>query len=41
VLARIEAGALTAGGPWRAVVRDKRPTLQTVTLPFVPKRYKR
>jgi aminomethyltransferase len=41
VLARIEAGALTAGGPWRAVVRDKRPSLQTATLPFVPKRYKR
>ena len=41
VLARIEAQALAAGGPWRAVVRDKRPDLQAATLPFVPKRYKR
>ncbi|MFZ9406200.1 MAG: glycine cleavage T C-terminal barrel domain-containing protein, partial [Burkholderiaceae bacterium] len=41
VLARIEAQALAAGGPWRAVVRDKRPALQAATLPFVPKRYKR
>jgi aminomethyltransferase len=41
LLAKVDAAALAAGGPWRAVVRDKRPSLQTVTLPFVPKRYKR
>lgn len=41
LLAKMDAAALAAGGPWRAVVRDKRPDLQTVTLPFVPKRYKR
>jgi aminomethyltransferase len=41
VLARVSAAALAAGGPLRAVVRDKRPVLHTVPLPFVPKRYKR
>jgi aminomethyltransferase len=41
MLARLSAPALAAGGPWRAVVRDKRPTLHAVALPFVPKRYKR
>lgn len=41
VLARVNAAALAAGGALRAVVRDKRPVLQLVALPFVPKRYKR
>ncbi|MFO0120603.1 MAG: glycine cleavage system aminomethyltransferase GcvT [Burkholderiales bacterium] len=41
LLAHIRADGLAAGGPLRAVVRDKRPAVQVVALPFVPKRYKR
>lgn len=41
MLARLSAAALAAGGPWRAVVRDKRPAVHLASLPFVPKRYKR
>jgi len=41
MLARISAAALASGSPLRAVVRDKRPAVQVVPLPFVPKRYKR
>ena len=41
LLACISAAALASGSPLRAVVRDKRPAVQVVPLPFVPKRYKR
>lgn len=43
MLARIDRAALeaSADAPLRAVVRDRRPSVQPATLPFVPKRYKR
>ncbi len=41
MLALIAREALDSGARLRAVVRDKRPALEPVKLPFVPKRYKR
>jgi len=41
MLALVETEALAAGQVLRAVVRDKRPLLERVSLPFVPKRYRR
>lgn len=41
MLAFIARAALESGAPLRAVVREQRPELVTVRLPFVPKRYKR
>lgn len=43
MLARIDRAAFDAAAdaPLRAVVRDRRPSVQPATLPFVPKRYKR
>lgn len=41
MLAYVRTDALAAGGALRAVVRDKRPAVEVVKLPFVPKRYKR
>jgi aminomethyltransferase len=40
MLALVQAAALD-GRPLRAAVRDKRPSLEVVRPPFVPKRYKR
>jgi len=40
MLALVQAAALD-GRPLRAAVRDKRPALEVVRAPFVPKRYKR
>jgi len=40
MLALVSAAALD-GRPLRAAVRDKRPTVEVVKLPFVPKRYRR
>ena len=41
VLALVERTAIDSGARLRAVVRDKRPQLEPVKLPFVAKRYKR
>jgi aminomethyltransferase len=41
MLAYVDAAALADGRPLRAAVRDKRPMLEVVKLPFVPKRYRR
>ncbi len=41
MLALVSRDALSAATTLRAVVRDKRPLLQRVSLPFVPKRYRR
>lgn len=41
MLALVARGAVAEEGALRAVVRDKRPLLERVTLPFVPKRYRR
>jgi len=41
MLALVNRDALTTGAMFRAVVRDKRPLLERVALPFVPKRYRR
>ena len=41
MLALVERKGLAADALLRAVVRDKRPLLERVTLPFVPKRYRR
>jgi aminomethyltransferase len=41
MLAYVDAAAIADGRPLRAVVRDKRPAVSIVKLPFVPKRYKR
>jgi glycine cleavage system aminomethyltransferase T len=41
VLAYVQTTAINAGTPLRAAVRDKRPEVAVVKLPFVPKRYKR
>jgi aminomethyltransferase len=41
MLAYVETQALADGRPLRAVVRDRRPGVEVVTLPFVPKRYRR
>jgi aminomethyltransferase len=41
MLALVEREALAADALLRAVVRDKRPLLERITLPFVPKRYRR
>ena len=41
MLAFLSPEALAAGRPLRAVVRDKRPAVEVVPLPFVPKRYRR
>jgi aminomethyltransferase len=41
MLAYVQAGALADGRSLRAAVRDKRPGVEVVRLPFVPKRYKR
>jgi aminomethyltransferase len=40
LLAYVEVSEMAATG-LRAVVRDKRPAISPITLPFVPKRYKR
>jgi aminomethyltransferase len=40
MLAYVATGALD-GRPLRAAVRDKRPAVEVVKLPFVPKRYRR
>ena len=40
MLALVQAAALD-GRPLRAAVRDKRPALEVVRPPFVPKRYRR
>jgi len=41
MLALVNRNALAEDAILRAVVRDKRPLLERVTLPFVPKRYRR
>ena len=41
MLALVNRDALAEGAMFRAVVREKRPLLERVTLPFVPKRYRR
>ena len=41
MLAYVQAAALAAGGPLRASVRERRPVVEVVKPPFVPKRYKR
>jgi aminomethyltransferase len=41
MLAYVQAAALADGRALRASVRDKRPAVEVVKLPFVPKRYKR
>jgi len=41
MLALVNRDALAEGAMFRAVVRDKRPLLERVALPFVPKRYRR
>lgn len=41
MLALVNRDALAEGAMFRAVVRDKRPLLERVSLPFVPKRYRR
>ena len=41
MLALVNRNALAEGAMLRAVVRDKRPLLERVSLPFVPKRYRR
>jgi aminomethyltransferase len=41
MLGYVRADVLAAGGALRAAVRDKRPSVEVVRLPFVPKRYRR
>jgi aminomethyltransferase len=41
LLAWVQSSALASGAPLRAAVRDKRPAVTPIALPFVPKRYKR
>ena len=41
VLAYVETAHAAPGVQWVACVRDRRPAVEVVKLPFVPKRYKR
>jgi aminomethyltransferase len=41
MLAYVDTAAVADGRPLHAIVRDKRPAVSIVKLPFVPKRYKR